>query len=575
MMQTPNNELVDQSQSFGDGDDSASIHLTKTNENEAQKKRGAKDNALAFIETQAVNRSKRLVYLVLLGAACAVGVATFFYASKEEKDDFNSKFDGYAQALVEGAERNAKDIFGELLSLSQAFTSFTLHNSNSNAHWPNVTLPDFDIRTIPAFESISSPDLFFFAPIVQADEKKAWEEYAWKHQDWIQQDLMHQRGLSNPHQQEDIKLNTGTIPRRIHPFFPDDEYDLNEIEQFVPLWQMPLHALGNTSVLLLDLNSHPSFRRMMDAAVSVRHMLFSEVLDPSFLMVHDALAEHNSNLDNPRSFGLQPVYESFEKDAAIVGFVFAIIPWHIFFSNVLQSDASKLLVEVTDTCQSAFSYEVQGRKATFLGQSLLHDEKFDNLSRAQEFAVFSRYDGYTLGYMTHCSYTINIFPTVDFQNTYETSSPTFFALALVLVFLFTMLVFMAYDGMVQRRQTKVMATANRTSQLVSSLFPEAVQERILGAAAEEEEAEQTVRRNKKRRFGAKNKMKDFLEENGEESRDETSSGSVMKQKGAPNADLFPSASVLFADLVGFTAWSSVREPTQVFQVRSETVDDLL
>ena len=34
----------------------------------------------------------------------------------------------------------------------------------------------------------------------------------------------------------------------------------------------------------------------------------------------------------------------------------------------------------------------------------------------------------------------------------------------------------------------------------------------------------------------------------------------------PIADLFPEATVMFADIVGFTAWSSVREPTQVFSL---------
>jgi class 3 adenylate cyclase len=32
----------------------------------------------------------------------------------------------------------------------------------------------------------------------------------------------------------------------------------------------------------------------------------------------------------------------------------------------------------------------------------------------------------------------------------------------------------------------------------------------------------------------------------------------------PIADLFPETTVLFGDIVGFTAWSSVRDPTQVF-----------
>jgi hypothetical protein len=32
----------------------------------------------------------------------------------------------------------------------------------------------------------------------------------------------------------------------------------------------------------------------------------------------------------------------------------------------------------------------------------------------------------------------------------------------------------------------------------------------------------------------------------------------------PFADLFPNVTVMFADISGFTAWSSVREPAQVF-----------
>ena len=32
----------------------------------------------------------------------------------------------------------------------------------------------------------------------------------------------------------------------------------------------------------------------------------------------------------------------------------------------------------------------------------------------------------------------------------------------------------------------------------------------------------------------------------------------------PIADLFPETTIMFADIAGFTAWSSVREPSQVF-----------
>jgi class 3 adenylate cyclase len=36
------------------------------------------------------------------------------------------------------------------------------------------------------------------------------------------------------------------------------------------------------------------------------------------------------------------------------------------------------------------------------------------------------------------------------------------------------------------------------------------------------------------------------------------------ENSKPIADLFPNCTVLFADIAGFTAWSSSREPAQVF-----------
>ena len=43
-------------------------------------------------------------------------------------------------------------------------------------------------------------------------------------------------------------------------------------------------------------------------------------------------------------------------------------------------------------------------------------------------------------------------------------------------------------------------------------------------------------------------------------------GGAFVYGSKPIADFFPSTTILFADLAGFTAWSSKREPTQVFQL---------
>jgi hypothetical protein len=120
------------------------------------------------------------------------------------------------------------------------------------------------------------------------------------------------------------------------------------------------------------------------------------------------------------------------------------------------------------------------------------------------------------------------------------------------------MVFILYDWLVQRRQDKVAATARRTAAIVASLFPSTVRDRILKEA--EEKVEQDGK-NKTQRgsfyYAPKAQLKTFLHE-------EADGSKSFDTK--PIADLFPETTVCFADLVGFTAWSSVREPSQVFRL---------
>jgi class 3 adenylate cyclase len=131
-----------------------------------------------------------------------------------------------------------------------------------------------------------------------------------------------------------------------------------------------------------------------------------------------------------------------------------------------------------------------------------------------------------------------------------------FAGTIAAVFIATEMVFCVYVQYVQRRQNKVMATALRTNAIVSSLFPSNVRDRILKDAEEQAEREM----NTKSSFvNAKHRLKNFLEDEPEDLRQSTN---VFSTK--PIADLFPETTLMFADMVGFTAWSSVREPSQVF-----------
>lgn len=96
---------------------------------------------------------------------------------------------------------------------------------------------------------------------------------------------------------------------------------------------------------------------------------------------------------------------------------------------------------------------------------------------------------------------------------------------------------------VQSRNKKVENVAARSNAIVSSLFPSNVRDRLLA-----ENLEVQV---------SKGKSRSKTDGNG-------SLNDVAVYKSKPIADLFPETTVLFGDIVGFTAWSSVRDPTQVF-----------
>lgn len=100
-----------------------------------------------------------------------------------------------------------------------------------------------------------------------------------------------------------------------------------------------------------------------------------------------------------------------------------------------------------------------------------------------------------------------------------------------------------------------MIKAQQTNAIVASLFPENVRDRLMEQAAQQAEKKaQMASANGKSGFAAPNqRLQGYLDGQEEDEIDHN-----------PIADLFPHCTVLFADIAGFTAWSSTRDPAQVF-----------
>ena len=120
------------------------------------------------------------------------------------------------------------------------------------------------------------------------------------------------------------------------------------------------------------------------------------------------------------------------------------------------------------------------------------------------------------------------------------NAPVTSAIAAAVAFAAVIFIFVVYDVLVQRRNENLVMKAARSNAVVSDLFPGAIRDKIL-----DQENGNT---------SSNNKMKNFLQ-----------NGKVTTWKdGKPLAELYLDTTVLYADISGFTAWTSVREPFQVF-----------
>jgi class 3 adenylate cyclase len=92
----------------------------------------------------------------------------------------------------------------------------------------------------------------------------------------------------------------------------------------------------------------------------------------------------------------------------------------------------------------------------------------------------------------------------------------------------------------------MLAPCSSSTAIVSSLFPETVRDRLYPTTSEDNGEPRG-----KLLAMLDNKAGRPMEEN-------------ISMSGSPIAELYPDTTVLFADIAGFTAWSSVRTPAQVF-----------
>jgi Adenylate and Guanylate cyclase catalytic domain len=223
--------------------------------------------------------------------------------------------------------------------------------------------------------------------------------------------------------------------------------------------------------------------------------------------------------------------------------------------NVLPERSDGIHIVFENECTLPFTYEINGANERYLGVGDQHDHKYNYLHLERKLFDLSKVSNHAARYSgapldaDYCPFTLHLYPSDKMAKAYSTNDPLIFSLAAAMIFIFTALVFYLYDICVEIRQNRVMQTAVHSSAIISSMFPSSVRDRLFPIP--------------QKRTSWACHSSEFTGKGDLAMNDNEADTNLLD---SPIAQLYPETTVLLADIAGFTAWSSARQPTHVFEL---------
>ncbi|CAJ1937526.1 unnamed protein product [Cylindrotheca closterium] len=521
-------------------------------------------------ESQWVQRSKYSV-LAFLAVTC-IGSATgmYFLTKASETAGFAEEVEDHANELVAISHQEATNIFEAISNFAVMITSYAI---DTQTEFPFVTIPHFEHRG-NNLRSITGAGSLTWNAFVELQDVDAWVNYTRQQDGWIQDGLNSQakRDGTEPLVADEIPSNVYRLGRDPESGAIGTFSDTDSATKLVT-WQVS-PVPQNPDMVNLNLFSTPFANGIEN--IDGLNVLSKFMRDPRYLEL-----DEETNLARPQSLLAQPVYKDFRdadnRDSSIiVGYLVALLPWDNFFKNIIPETHHTMDLVLSNDCGEVATLQVRGPDVVVVSNTEdTHDPEFDSMVVRHTFgqipakwATFDNKDRRRLQDEVQsinsywCTYDLAIYPTEDFRAQSEDDETIFYPVGIVIIFVFTTAVFLLHDTFIARRQARIEESAARSNAIVQSLFPAQVRERLL-MAGNEDKASQQITRNEEKTANSSDHAESASKNDGIGLEDgDLVTDRLLRTK--PIADLFPHATVMFADICGFTAWSSVREPTQVF-----------
>jgi len=514
-----------------DFDDSTII---STNSSLARRRHKSEHESIevAVEEQQRVTLSKHIMVFVLLLVATVMGTATYQIVKTEENEAFEREFQNYASEIVAVAREHVNSSFGSIESFAHSISSFA---KASGQTWPNVTIPDYTSRAIRLAQLAADSRLVTFSPFVEEFQRKGFEDYA--------------RSIIHHQIQEDLdylNLNaTATelegIPDQISYFNLSAKAKFIEKSSgpFLVNWQRyPFETSKKRIFVMNNMLRIPTIRSAVLAASA------SQKATSSFL---EALLGIESQVIQPVFQEVLPPHRSTER--RIVGVVWVVLSWANYFQNLLPSGVNGIYVVLRSSCGFETTFLINGLVAEELGLGDFHDENYDDLLYEAKFINLNSDEVEVPVGVCIDNLSLLLYPSNEFKDAYISQRRYWYTATVVAIFIFTMSVFLLFDWAVRRRQAKVLNRVYTQDRIVSNLFPGNIKAQLYGNnEGDNISVMHSVCSQSKRNLFDKDLENPEL------------------YRGKPVANLHLQTSVIFADISGFTAWASTREPTQVLRL---------
>ena len=484
------------------------------------------------------SQDRRVCYIRILMISTLVTVAAvvaYFagtYVASDEISNFELQYDDYvakvAHTFQQRINRNHDVVktFSAMITsrygIPEARTTESTGASDSVGAisgsslttWNyNVTIPDFQEQTAALLTIADGRALSFNPIITQNTDRIQWEAHA-THSAWIlgSSSLIHTPISKDSEWPDNRTVSFGIYSSNAEReviYDPGHQINSTFPNVLVPVWQIA-PILGNEKAVMYNLHSERNrmlaLDHMMEHKVPALTALLQLVQDgnekrPSSILFYpvfdtfhrddedaSAVNQDNDVVNKVESLTDETTGEqskvngehrTITKDAGpnVVGSVSIVFSWDTLLHSIMPDYIKGMVCVLQSSTGQVFSYKLSGDTVTLLGEGDLHDTKYDKYGRHVKANLGQRVD-IEVAKEDFIAYALHIYPSNEFEAQYVTNKSRIIVVGVVLIFLFTSVLFGLYDYLVESRQQRTARLARQTGHIVDSMFPAAFRDRL-------------------------------------------------------------------------------------------------